>query len=173
MSCNLHQFIQFFVKLYDKESLKLILIPKNTICWYEQGAKDIWTSKIADKLLEQANSGFKSTEQFLNLSENVEYIKRQKKEEDMHSRFCDNIKVKLNHPLKSWYAIKYLIPLHTYLQAKKGFDVLFNFNFKFDPPKRVESWIDNIWDNEIEEITQPDLRGADEHFFKNSFEELL
>ncbi|CAG8505396.1 3026_t:CDS:2, partial [Racocetra fulgida] len=71
-----------------------------------------------------------------------------------------------NHPLKSWHAIKYLIPPHTYLRAKEDFDVLLNFNFKFDPPKGVESWIDNIWDNDIEGITRPDLRGVDEYFFK-------
>ncbi|CAG8767172.1 16176_t:CDS:2, partial [Racocetra fulgida] len=86
-------------------SLKLILTPKNTIHWYEQGIKDTWTSKIADQLVEQAvkekntfkepeaklnvkifwhnlgqwNSGFKNTEQFLNLLENAEHIKGKKK----------------------------------------------------------------------------------------------
>ncbi|CAG8839824.1 29607_t:CDS:1, partial [Racocetra persica] len=53
-SCNLHRFIQFLVKLSDKESLKLILTPENTIYWYEQGAKDTWTSKITNKLVKQA-----------------------------------------------------------------------------------------------------------------------
>ncbi|RIB05914.1 hypothetical protein C2G38_2218362 [Gigaspora rosea] len=164
----------FLVKLSDKESLKLILTPENTIRWYEQGAKDTWTSKIADKLVQavkekntfkepeanfkvkffwhnlgQWNSGLKNTDQFLNLLENVEQIMKQKKE-DMYNHFCDNIQVDLppNHPLKSWHAIKYLIPLHTYL-------------------------VDNIWDNEIEEITRPDLKGVDERFFKNSAEELF
>ncbi|CAG8809704.1 11756_t:CDS:2, partial [Gigaspora margarita] len=77
------------------------------------------------------------------------------------------------HPLKSWHAIKYLIPLHTYVRAKEDFDMPFNFNFNFDPPEGVESWIDNIWDNEIEEITRPELKGVDERFFKNSVEELF
>ncbi|CAG8648784.1 21032_t:CDS:2, partial [Racocetra persica] len=54
----------------------------------------------------------------------------------------------------------------------EDFDVLFNFNFKFDPPKGIENWINNIWDNEIEEMTRPNLRGVDERFFKNSVEEL-
>ncbi|CAG8778388.1 8423_t:CDS:2, partial [Dentiscutata erythropus] len=238
-SCNLHRFIQFLIKLSYKESLKLILTPENTIYWYEQGARDTWTSKISDKLVEQAvkekntfkepeanlkdkffwhnlsqwNSGLKSTEQFLNLSVNVEHIKKQKKEEDIHKRFFDNIKklksndkfyeittinnktellnqkiinnchdailemnlVNLppNHPLKSWHAIKFLIPLNTYLQAKNDFDALFNFNFMFNPPEGVETWIDSIWDNEIEEVTRPDLNGVDERFFKNSVEELF
>lgn len=30
------------------------MTPENTIHWYEQGAKDTWTSKIGDKLVEQA-----------------------------------------------------------------------------------------------------------------------
>ncbi|CAG8842552.1 6233_t:CDS:1, partial [Racocetra persica] len=34
-------------------SLKLILTPENTTYWYEQGAKDTWTLKIVDKLVEQ------------------------------------------------------------------------------------------------------------------------
>ncbi|CAG8797729.1 26936_t:CDS:1, partial [Racocetra persica] len=68
------------------------------------------------------------------------------------------------------HAIKYLIPLHTYVQAKEDFDVLFNFNFKFDLSEGVESWIDNIWDNKIDEITRPELKGVDEPFIKNSVE---
>ncbi|CAG8833992.1 30407_t:CDS:1, partial [Racocetra persica] len=77
-----------------------------------------------------------------------------------------------NHPLKSWHAIKYLIPLHTYVRAKEDFDMLFNFNFNFNPSEGVESWIDNIWDNGIEEITRPELKRVNERFFKNSVEEL-
>ncbi|CAG8589959.1 1588_t:CDS:2, partial [Scutellospora calospora] len=46
-------FIQFLIKLSDKESLKLILTPENTIYWYEQDARDTWISKIANKLVEQ------------------------------------------------------------------------------------------------------------------------
>ncbi|CAG8487578.1 17085_t:CDS:10 [Gigaspora margarita] len=206
-------------------SLKLILTPENTIHWYKQGTKNTWTSKIADKLVEQAikekktfkepeniggvielrvsrktgsfslnfsayhknllNSGLKSTEQFLNLSENVEHIKRQKKKEDIYSRFCDYIKkLKSNDQFYKITTVNNEAELldqtiinnchDAILEMNlEDFDVLFNFNFKFDPPKGVESWIDNIWDNEIEEITRPDLRGVNERFFKNSVEELF
>ncbi|CAG8781622.1 45265_t:CDS:2, partial [Gigaspora margarita] len=134
--------------------------------------------------LGQWNSGLKSTEQFFNLSENIKYIKRYKKEEDLHIHFCDHIKkLKLNdqfyeittvnnkaelldqiiidnyyyvileinlvdlpsnHTIKSWHAIKYLIPLNTYLRAKES----------------LMSFLILI------------LR-VDEAFFKNSVEELL